>query len=186
MLDSDLADLYQVETRTLNQAIRRNLDRFPGDFMFQLTPEEAAGLRSQIVILEKGRGRHSKYTPLAFTEHGIAMLSWILRSKRAVQVNILIVRAFVKMRELLTSHADLAERFKRIEADQKACASIISVLVDEIENLKRPIQLPAPAKRPIGFKIDAARIARIAVSAPAVASLGMEASRSTTPGAARR
>lgn len=75
MVDSDLAELYKVETRALNQAIRRNQDRFPKDFMFQLSPDEAAALRSQTVILDKGRGRYSKYAPLAFTEHGVAMLS---------------------------------------------------------------------------------------------------------------
>src|SRR5215467_4712098 len=85
MLDADLAELYQVETRVLNQAVRRNLDRFPEDFMFQLTAHEASALRSQIVTLEKGRGRYSKYAPLAFTELGVAMLSSVLNSDRAVQ-----------------------------------------------------------------------------------------------------
>ena len=88
MLDADLAELYQVETRALNQAVRRNLDRFPEDFMFQLTAQEASTLRSQIVTLEKGRGRYSKYAPLAFTELGVAMLSSVLNSDRAVQMNI--------------------------------------------------------------------------------------------------
>ena len=96
MLDSDLAELYQVETRTLNQAVRRNLDRFPEDFMFQLSEDEAAALRSQIVTLETGRGRYPKYAPNAFTEHGVAMLSSVLRSKRAVEMDILIVRASFK------------------------------------------------------------------------------------------
>ena len=84
MREADLADLYPVEPRALNQAVRRNADRFPADFMFQLTGDEAAALRSQRVILEKGRGRYSKYAPLAFTEHGVAMLSWVLHSARAV------------------------------------------------------------------------------------------------------
>jgi hypothetical protein len=87
MLDADLAELYQVETRVLNQAVRRNLDRFPEDFMFQFTGQEASALRSQIVTLEKGRGRYSKYAPLAFTELGVAMLSSVLNSDRAVQMN---------------------------------------------------------------------------------------------------
>jgi phage regulator Rha-like protein len=149
MIDTDLAELYQVETRVLNQAIRRNLDRFPGDFMFQLSPEEAAALRSQFVTLDKGRGRYSKYAPLAFTEHGVAMLSSVLRSKRAVQMNILIVRAFVRMRELLASHKDLAARVEKLEAAQKQHASIIGVLAEEIDEMKR---LPEPPKRRIGFK----------------------------------
>lgn len=148
MLDSDLADLYQVETRTFNQAVRRNLDRFPEDFMFQLTQEEASALRSQNVILDKGRGRHSKYAPLAFTEHGVAMLSSVLRSRRAVQMNILIVRAFVNMRELLASHKDLAARVEKLEAFQTEHASIIGILAEEIDELKR---LPEAPKRRIGF-----------------------------------
>jgi peptidoglycan/xylan/chitin deacetylase (PgdA/CDA1 family) len=105
ILDSDLAELYQVETKTLNQAVRRNPDRFPQDYMFQLSGEEATALRSQIVTLEKGRGRYSKYAPLAFTEHGVAMLSSVLKSQRAVQMSILIVRAFVNLRELLATNS---------------------------------------------------------------------------------
>ena len=107
MLDADLAQ-YQVETRALNQAVRRNPDRFPEDFMFQLTAQEASALRSQIVTLEKGRGRHSKYAPLAFTELGVAMLSSVLNSDRAVQMNILIMRAFVRLREALATNEALA------------------------------------------------------------------------------
>lgn len=109
MLDSDLAELYQVETRALIQAIKRNQDRFPDDFMFQLSKEEVASLRSQIVISNIGRGGR-RYLPYAFTEHGVAMLSSVLNSKRAVQMNILIIRAFVKLRELLASHKDLADK----------------------------------------------------------------------------
>ena len=104
MLDSDLADLYQVPTKVLNQSVRRNRDRFPADFMLELTDGEAAALRSQFVTLEKGRGRYSKYAPYAFTEHGVAMLSSVLHSKRAVQMNILIIRAFVRLREVLATH----------------------------------------------------------------------------------
>ncbi|MDP3582958.1 MAG: ORF6N domain-containing protein [Ignavibacteria bacterium] len=97
LLDSDLANLYGVETRTLNQAVTRNISRFPADFMFRLTKDEYASLRSQIVILK--RGEHSKYLPSAFTEQGVAMLSSVLKSERAVQVNIAIMRAFVQMRK---------------------------------------------------------------------------------------
>jgi hypothetical protein len=149
MLDADLAELYHVETRALNQAVRRNLDRFPEDFMFQLNEEEAAALRSQIVTLETGRGRYSKYAPYAFTEHGVAMLSSVLRSKRAVQMNILIVRAFIQIRELLATNKELAERVEKLEAGQKEHASVIEILAEEIDELKR---LPEPPKRPIGFR----------------------------------
>ena|SRR5277367_3439834 len=97
LLDHDLALLYGVPTKVLNQAVRRNLDRFPDDFTYQLSREEASVLRSQIVTLKRGRGRHAKYVPLAFTEQGVAMLSSVLRSPRAVKMNILIMRAFVRM-----------------------------------------------------------------------------------------
>ena len=151
MLDADLAELYRVATKVLNQAVKRNYARFPDDFMFQLTPEEAESLRSQIVTLEKGRGRHSKYAPLAFTEHGVAMLSAVLHSQRAAQMIILIVRAFVKMRELLASHKDLAARVEKLEAAQKKHGSIIGILAEEIDEMKR---LPEPPKRRIGFKTN--------------------------------
>jgi hypothetical protein len=116
MLDSDLAKLYRVTTGAFNQAVKRNNDRFPADFMFQLTREEAKSLRSQFVILDEAgkysvkqqRGRHRKYAPFVFTEHGIAMLSSVLHSKRAVQMNIQIIRAFIRLREMLINHKDLA------------------------------------------------------------------------------
>jgi len=107
MLDSDLAELYQVETRVLVQAAKRNAQRFPHDFMFQLTAEEAQALRSQTVISNEGRGGR-RYLAYAFTEHGVAILSSVLNSERAVQMNILIIRAFVKLRELLAGNKDLA------------------------------------------------------------------------------
>ena len=148
MLDSDLAELYQVPTKALNQAVNRNLDRFPEDFMFQLSEEEASALRSQIVTLDKGRGRYPKYRPYAFTEHGVAMLSSVLRSKRAVQMNILIIRAFVQIRELLATNKELAARVEKLEAGQKQHESIIAILAEEIDELKL---LPEPPKRRIGF-----------------------------------
>jgi len=149
MLDADLAELYQVATKVLNQAVRRNPDRFPEDFMFQLSTAEAAALRSQFVTLDKGRGRYGKYRPYAFTEHGVAMLSSVLRSKPAVQMNIFIIRAFVQIRELLAANKDLAERLEKLEANQKKHASIIGLLVNEIEVLKLP---PKSSKRSYGFK----------------------------------
>ncbi len=155
MLDSDLAKLYQVLTKAFNQAVLRNRDRFPDDFMFQLTPVEASGLRSQSVTLNdggKGRGQHRKYAPHVFTEHGIAMLSSVLRSKHAVQMNIMIVRAFIRLRELLADHKHLAMRVDKLEAAQQRHVSVIKMLADEIEEIKNP---PVPAKRRIGFRMDA-------------------------------
>ena len=102
MVDDDLAELYEIPVKVLNQAVKRNRSRFPGDFMFQLTVEESDSLRSHFVTLKTGRGRHRKYLPFAFTEQGVAMLSSVLRSKRAVQVNIEIMRAFVRLRQLMT------------------------------------------------------------------------------------
>jgi hypothetical protein len=151
MLDFDLASLYRVPAKVLNQAVKRNLDRFPEDFMFRLTNQEASSLRSQFVTLEKGRGRYPKYAPFAFTEHGVAMLSSVLRSKRAVQVNILIVRAFIRIREMLATHKALAARMERFESTQKRHASVINILAEEIQEMKR---LPEPPKRRIGFRAD--------------------------------
>lgn len=115
LLDADLARLYGVETRALNQAVRRNVERFPSDFMFQLTVEEDARLRSQIVILDAARGRHRKFRPYAFTEQGVAMLSGVLHSPRAVAVNVEIMRAFVELRRLLESTAGLAKKLDALE-----------------------------------------------------------------------
>jgi phage regulator Rha-like protein len=115
MMDNDLADLYDVLTKQLNLAVRRNFDRFPDDFMFQLTQEEYEFLRSQIVTSETGRGRHRKYLPYVFTEQGVAMLSSVLNSERAVQVNIAIIRAFVKLREMLETNKDLAKKIAQLE-----------------------------------------------------------------------
>lgn len=115
MLDVDLAELYEVETRVLNQAVKRNADRFPDDFMIQITRDEYNSLRSQIVILESGRGKYSKYLPYAFTEQGVAMLSSILRSSKAIQVNIQIMRAFVFMRQYALTHKDLTDKLHELE-----------------------------------------------------------------------
>jgi len=147
MLDADLSELYHVATKALNQQVHRNLGRFPGDFMFQLTPDETANLRSQFVTSSWGGRRKPPY---AFTEHGVAMLSSVLKSGRAVQMSILIIRAFVRMRELLASHKSLAARVEKLETSQKRHASVINILAEEIEDLKRP---PAePPKRRIGFR----------------------------------
>jgi hypothetical protein len=147
MLDSDLARLYGVTTGNLNLAVRRNAERFPPDFMFQLTEEEL-----QDLILQFARsswGGHRKL-PFAFTEHGVAMLSAVLRSQRAVEMSILVVRAFVKLREMVASNRDLAERMEKLEASQREHASVIDILAEEIDMLK---MLPPPASKRIGFQI---------------------------------
>lgn len=116
MLDSDLAELYEVETKTFNQAIKRNLSRFPNDFMIQLTESEWEILRSQIVTLRLGHGQHRKYLPYVFTEQGVAMLSGVLNSPRAVEANIAIIRAFVKLRKMLESNDVLSRRLDELES----------------------------------------------------------------------
>ncbi len=152
MLDHHLAKLYRVTTTAFNQAVKRNSDRFPQDFMFQLTSEEAKSLRSQSVILEpagQGRGRHSKYAPYVFTEHGIAMLSSVLRSKRAVQMNIQIIRAFIRLREMLISHKDLAVRVEKIENANQRHGTMIGVLANEIVQMKKT----SGSQRRFGFQV---------------------------------
>jgi len=114
MLDSDLANLYQVPTKRLNESVRRNISRFPDDFAFELSPDEVVSLRSQFATSNAGRGG-SRYAPYVFTEHGVAMLSSVLRSERAVHVNIAIMRAFSRLRELLATHADLARKLDDLE-----------------------------------------------------------------------
>jgi hypothetical protein len=154
MLDSDLAALYEVPTRAFNQAVRRNLDRFPDDFMFRLSLAEASAMRSQFVIASK---RNVKYQPLAFTEHGVAMLSTVLRSKRAVQMSIDIIRAFIRMRELIASNKDIANRVEKLERSHDRTASVLEVLVEDIEGLAHEVRrmkaLPPPSKRKIGFDL---------------------------------
>jgi hypothetical protein len=115
-LDFDLAELYEVETRALNQAEKRNIKRFPDDFMFQITRDEYNSLRSQIVTLETGRGMHAKYQPYAFTEQGLSMLSGILTSDKAIDVNIVIMRAFVFMRQYALTHKDLTQKLQELES----------------------------------------------------------------------
>jgi hypothetical protein len=146
MLDADLAELYGVETRVLLQAVSRNQKRFPKDFMFQLSKEEYELLRSQIVISKKGRGGR-RYLPYAFTEQGVAMLSSILRSERAVQVNIEIMRAFVRLREMIATHRDLA---RKLEALERRYDAQFKVVFEAIRELMKP---PEPNKRKIGFLV---------------------------------
>jgi len=147
MLDADLAELYQVSTKVLNQAIKRNTNRFPTDFMFQLTEIE----RNKVVTIcdHLSRLRFSHQLPYAFTEHGVAMLSSVLRSPRAVQMNIFIIRAFIKLREMLTLNKDLSQRVDILEREQekqgvhiRAINTVVKQLIDE----------PIKPKERIGFK----------------------------------
>ncbi|MDP2680141.1 MAG: ORF6N domain-containing protein [Rhodoferax sp.] len=158
LLDADLADLYGVATKVLNQAVKRNLDRFPVDFMFQLTPEEWEGMRSQIVTSYPGSSpmrsqivtasrRNVGALPYAFTEQGVAMLSSVLRSQRAVEVNIAIMRTFVQLRRLMDSNRDLA---RRIEAMETRYDEQFSQVFDAIKQLIAEDKT-RKAKRPIGF-----------------------------------
>jgi hypothetical protein len=144
MLDADLAALYRVPTKSLNLAVKRNRDRFPEDFMFQLTDDEVAGLRFHFETSKRGRGGR-RYLPYAFTEQGVAMLSSVLRSSRAVQVNIAIMRTFVRLREMLLSNADLARKLADLENKYDAQ---FKVVFDAIRELMLP---PDPPRRKIGF-----------------------------------
>ena len=138
ILDQDLAELYGVSTKVLNQAVTRNNDRFPDDFMFLITKDEFENLKSQIVTSSWG-GR--RYSPRAFTEQGVAMLSSVLRSKQAVQVNIAIIRTFVRMREILATHKDLAQKVQKHDRQ-------ISNLYEHVERLLAP---PSGKKNPMGY-----------------------------------
>jgi hypothetical protein len=144
MLDVDLAALYGVETRVLVQAVKRNLERFPEDFMFQLSQEEFGILRSQIVTSSDWGGR--RYRPYAFTEQGVAMLSSVLRSRRAIQVNIEIMRAFIRLRQMLASHVELA---RKLDALEKKYDAQFKQVFEAIRQLMAP---PEPKRRPIGFR----------------------------------
>jgi hypothetical protein len=156
MLDSDLAVLYKVLTKNLNLAVRRNLGRFPEDFMFQLTAIETDSLRLQIATSKPGRGGR-RYRPYVFTELGVAMLSSVLNSERAVQMNILIMRAFVRLREIIASNKDIAARIDKLERGHERTASVIEVLVEDIDRLAGEIKdmkaLPPVTKRKIGFRL---------------------------------
>jgi phage regulator Rha-like protein len=150
MLDRDLAELYGVSTGRLNEQVKRNRKRFPEDFMFQLTPDETAALRgsrSQNAILK--RGQNIKYLPYVFTEHGVAMLASVLRSDRAAQMNILIVRAFVKLREILATHTDLARAIEAIGHRLDKHDQQIEAIIETINRLLAPEPVPPPHR--IGF-----------------------------------
>jgi phage regulator Rha-like protein len=147
MLDRDLAHLYGVETKVLKQAVRRNINRFPEDFMFELSWEEEESLRSQTVTL-KARGMHSKYLSFAFTEQGVAMLSTVLKSERAIEVNIAIMRAFVQMRDLLSTNKKLAKKLVELEKRLTEHDENFQVVFEAIKQLLTDDEKP---KRKIGF-----------------------------------
>jgi hypothetical protein len=162
LLDADLAALYDVPTKRFNEAVKRNLAKFPADFMLQLTADEWAALRSQFATLNAagtGRGQHRKYLPYAFTEHGAIMAATVLSSPRAIEVSVYVVRAFVHMRELAATHGDLAKRLAELEHATEALAMSHDTLnrntraqfkqvFDALRELMTP---PDPPKRPIGF-----------------------------------
>ncbi len=168
MLDRDLAALYETETKSLNLAVKRNIKRFPKDFMFQLTKEEFEALRFQIETLEKtskplrlqnetlkkGRGQHSKYLPYAFTEQGVAMLSGVLNSDKAIQMNIAIMRAFVEVRRILLQQNDLKQQFKEIKERLGEHDAQLNQIYDAMENLldEKAAQRKWEERERIGFK----------------------------------
>jgi len=145
MLDSDLAQLYGVTAGRLNEAVKRNEDRFPSDFMFQLTKQEFEHLKSQIAISSSKWGGR-RHAPYAFTEQGVAMLSSVLRSKRAIQVNIAIMRAFVQLREMIASNKGLARRLNELEKKYDGQFRVV------FEAIRELMADPAPKSRRIGFK----------------------------------
>lgn len=146
MLDADLADLYGVETRALNQAVKRNADRFPGDFMFQLNADEKAEVVANCDHLAKLK--FSRSLPYVFTEHGALMLGNVLKSSRAIEVSLLVVRAFVQIREMLSAHKDISAKLDQMERKLSSHDQAIAGLIDAIRQLMNP---PAPARRGIGF-----------------------------------
>jgi hypothetical protein len=152
MLDSDLARLYQVTTFNLNKAVKRNLDRFPEDFMFQLSASEFDSLRFHFGISKIGRGGR-RYAPYAFTEQGVAMLSSVLRSKRAVQVNVEIMRAFVRLREILSTHKDLARKLEELEKKYDEQFAVVFRAIRELMTPPDP-----PPKRRIGFGVEEPKV----------------------------
>ncbi len=160
LIDSDLAALYGVPTKRFNEQVKRNQDRFPVDFMFQLTEEEFSALRSQYATLKGGRGQHRKYLPYVFTEHGAIMASMILNSAHATEISVYVVRAFIQLREVLASHHDLAQKLNELECKTEALSLRhdqfaqntrfqLKQVFDAIRDLMEP---PVPKKqRPIGF-----------------------------------
>lgn len=149
MLDADLAELYGVTAKRLNEQARRNSERFPPDFMFQMSAKEYDSLRSQFATLKPGRGQHRKYMPYVFTEHGAIMAASVLNSSRAVEVSIFVVRAFVQLREVLSSNKRLAQKLNELERKLATHDHAITELVEAIRQMMTPPELKK--KRSIGF-----------------------------------
>ena len=148
ILDTDLARLYGVPTKVINQAVRRNIERFPGDFLFPLTNDEAESLRSQSVTLKTGRGQHRKYLPNAFTEHGAFMAATVLNSPQAIEMSVFVVRTFVKLRHLVLGHQELAAKLNQLERKVAGHDESIQQIVDAIRQLT---SAPEPAPRRMVF-----------------------------------
>ena len=159
ILDADLAALYEVPTKRFNEAVKRNLAKFPADFMFALTPAEWDALRSQFATLKIGRGQHRKYLPYVFTEHGAIMAATLLSSPRAVQVSVYVVRAFVQQREFLASNKELARQLKALaQRIAKKLSTHDQAIVGMIDTLRVWMSpAAAAATRRIGFVIDDAK-----------------------------
>jgi len=151
MLDRDLAELYQVQTKALNQAVHRNSDRFPADFMFQLSEEEVSDLNRSQFVTGSEKHRDPRYRPYAFTEQGVAMLSSVLRSKRAIIVNIEIMRAFVKLRQMLASNAELSRRLDELESKYDKQFKVV------FDAIRRLMATPARGRKEIGFRSRAVK-----------------------------
>ena len=150
LLDADLAAFYAVTTKRFNEQVKRNLARFPADFMFLLNDAESSALRSQIATLKMGRGQHRKYLPYAFTEHGAIMAATILNTSRATEVSVHVVRAFIELRNLIAGNKELASKLKRLERTVDSHDQAITGLIDSMRQLMAP---PGPKKRSIGFVI---------------------------------
>lgn len=150
ILDKDLAPLYEVTVKRLNEQVRRNMPRFPPDFMFQLSPEEAEHLRSQIATLKKGRrGQHRKYLPYAFTEHGAIMAASVLNSAKAIEISVLVIRAFVRLRAILATDRELTNKLNEIERKVTTHDQHIAALFSAIRELMKPADMHG--SKPIGF-----------------------------------
>ena len=152
MIDSDLAELYDVETKYLKRQVRRNIDRFPNDFMFEITKDEYSVLRSQFGTLKQGQ--HSKYAPMVFTEQGVAQLSGVLNSQRAIKVNIQIIRLFTQMRKLLMSQKGLILKVEKIEQELKGQGHEIKVLFEYLKKLmeEKEQRIEQESRKKIGYK----------------------------------
>jgi len=149
MLDNDLAELYGVETRRLKEAVRRNISRFPSDFMFELEIEELNSSRSQFATLKIRKGQNTKYRPFAFTEQGVAMLSSVLNSDTAIAVNIQIIRVFTRMRQMLLTHKDILLQLEKIEKKLTGHDTDIALIFQYLKQLLNP---PNPPREQIGFR----------------------------------